>query len=166
MWAGSDMWQRTLHIFSRSAELSFADWRYLVIATRELFFARVRHATQPAGNILRHLQEPSSRLVTDQPGVVDLERMSWAIGAAAVQVPWRSDCLLRVMAADRWARRHGLRPEFYLGVKNAAGTFEAHVWLRCDGVTLTGGTGEEYTTLIKSFNGAACLQLRERGEDA
>jgi hypothetical protein len=75
--------------------------------------------------------------------------LSWAIGAAAARVPWRSDCLLRVMAADRWLRRYGHEPEFFLGAaKVETGQLGAHAWLRCGDVTVTGGSGKEFTELM------------------
>ena len=68
-----------------------------------------------------------------------MPRLSWAIGAAAARVPWRSDCLLQAMAADRWLRRCGMQPEFFLGVtKDAGGQLEAHAWLRCGDAMVTG----------------------------
>jgi hypothetical protein len=117
----------------RVANLSFLDWRYLTIAVKELLIARIRYAARPIGEILRELQgeglppEGGSR---SRASDVDATRLSWAIGAVAARVPWRSDCLLQVMAADRWLRRRQLRPDFFLGVsKNSAGTLKAHAWL-------------------------------------
>jgi hypothetical protein len=70
-------------------------------------------------------------------------RISWVISAAASRLPWRSDCLLRAIAAVRWLRRLKLRPDFYLGAtKDANGVFKAHAWLYCGDVIVTGGSGE------------------------
>lgn len=140
---------RIKHLLCRARELSPIDWCYLAIAVKELLIARVRHAAIPIGRILRELREPPSGMAKGRSGEVDLDRLTWALGAAAVQVPWRSDCMLRVMAADRWLRRHGRNPEFFLGVRRPSGPFEGHVWLYCDGVSVTGGTGEDYTTLMQ-----------------
>ena len=74
--------------------------------------ARIRHASQPVGKILRELQDKRMQSDGDTRGEVDLLRLSWAIGAAAARIPWRSDCLLQAMAADRWLRRCGMQPEF------------------------------------------------------
>jgi hypothetical protein len=129
--------------------LSLLDWRYLAIAVRELLIARIRHATQPTGKILLQLQEagrPPKKVAT---GKVDVGRLSWAIAVAAAHVPWRSDCLLRAMAADRWLRRHQLQPQFYLGVKrNDAGGLAGHARLHFGDVTVTGDTLERFTMLI------------------
>ena len=133
----------------RAGGLSLRDWGYLVIAVKELLLARVRHGTQQIGKILCELDEPGGPSQEGAPGDVDLVRLSWAVNSAAARVPWRSDCLVRVIAADRWLRRCQLRPDFYLGAgKNQAGEFEAHAWLHCNGVMVTGGHGEGFATLI------------------
>jgi hypothetical protein len=133
----------------RALGLSLLDWRYLAIAVRELLIARIRHATQPTGKILLELQKARCRSNKVATGKVDVARLSWAIAVAAARVPWRSDCLLRAMAADRWLRRHQLRSQFYLGVKrNDAGCLAAHARLRFGDVTVTGDTAEAFTMLI------------------
>src|SRR5262245_47751653 len=116
----------------RAADLSFQDWQYLATAVKELFIARFRHAIQSVGKILSELQEEGLQADNNARGKVDVARLSWAIGAAAARVPWRSDCLPQAMAAHRWLRRYGLRPEFFVGVaKRKDGHVEAHAWLRC-----------------------------------
>jgi hypothetical protein len=134
----------------RAAGLSLLDWRYLAIALKELLLARIRHASQPVGKILRELQDKRKQSDGDTRGEVDLMRLSWAIGAAAARVPWRSDCLLQVMAADRWLRRCGMQPEFFLGVaKDAAGQLEAHAWLRCGDAMVTGAVDRNFPNLME-----------------
>jgi len=134
----------------RAARLSLLDWRYLVIAVKELLVARIRHATQPVGKTLRELQDKGMQSDGDTRREVDLLRLSWAIGAAAARIPWRSDCLLQAMAADRWLRRCGMQPEFFLGVtKDAGGQLEAHAWLRCGDAMVTGADDRNFTNLIE-----------------
>ena len=140
---------RVFHKLARAGDLSLTDWRYLATAVQELFLARIRHGAQPIGRILRELQEAGVPYQGGAKGDVDLARLSWAVNAAAARVPWRSDCLVRVMAADRWLRRCQFRPDFYLGAgKNQVGEFEAHAWLHCNGIMVTGGHGEGFATLI------------------
>ena len=139
----------------RAAGLSLLDWRYLAIAVKELLIARIRHASQPAGKILRELQDKRIQSDGDTRGEVDLLRLSWAIGAAAARVPWRSDCLLQAMAADRWLRRCGMQPEFFLGVaKDAGGQLEAHAWLRCGDAMVTGADDRNFTNLMEPISRA------------
>ena len=147
------MRRRGLTTVRRAARLSRDDWHYLALAVMELTLARFRHATTPIAAILATLEQrdKARETVTHELGSeVCISRLSWAIGAAAARVPWRSDCLLQVMAADHWLRRHGLQPEFFLGVaKDRSGRFEAHAWLRCGGISVTGGSGAEFAMLIR-----------------
>ncbi len=65
-------------------------------------------------------------------------------------MPWRSDCLLQAMAADRWLRRFGMQPEFFLGVaKDAGGRLQAHASLRCGDAMVTGADDRNFTNLMK-----------------
>lgn len=143
--------------FGRAAALSFLDWRYFAIAVKELFLARFRLATQPAGTVLRalmHDAQASSGGRGDVPSDIDIPRLRWAINAAAPRMPWRCDCLPRALAADRWLRRHRLQPQFFLGVgKDAAGRLEAHAWLRYQGNTVIGGDGRNFTVFLGPGSG-------------
>jgi Transglutaminase-like superfamily len=142
------MASRIFDTLRRAPGLSLLDWRYLAIAVRELLIARIRHATQPTSKILLELKE-ARRPLKVATATLDVARLSWAIAVAAARVPWRADCLLRAMAADRWLRRHHLQPQFYLGVKrNGAGSLAAHALLRLGDVTVTGDTVEAFTMLI------------------
>ena len=139
----------------RAAGLSLLDWRYLAIAIKELLVARIRHATQPVGKILRELQDTRMQSDGDTRGEVDLLRLSWAIGAAAARIPWRSDCLLQAMAADRWLRRCGMQSEFFVGVaKDAGGKLKAHAWLRCGDAMVTGADDRNFTNLMEPISRA------------
>lgn len=134
----------------RFGDLAPQDWRHLAIAVKELLIARIRYALQPAGKILLDLHEAPQVYLKGGNVRVDLARMAWSIDAAAARVPWRSDCLLRVMAADRWLRRWRLPREFFLGAgHDDNGHFCAHAWLLSDGVEITGGSGAGFVPLIE-----------------
>jgi Transglutaminase-like superfamily len=144
------MARRLLNKLRRAAGLTATDWRYLGIAVFELLRARVRFGREPVTKILKELQQQSAPSQGRAGPQVNLARLSWAIGAAAARVPWRSDCLLQAMAADRWLRRYGLSPQFFLGAQiPGPGRFQAHAWLYCNGLAVTGGTGEDFTTLLE-----------------
>jgi hypothetical protein len=137
----------------RAAKFSRSDWRYLTIATLELLAARILLVAVAAEKILVGLQAPLSGPPRQQKADIDVERLSWAIGVAAQTVPWRSDCLIKTIAADRWLRRHHLRPDFYLGViKDEKGVFAAHAWLCYGDLTVTGGKHDQYSKLIEPQN--------------
>jgi hypothetical protein len=134
----------------RAARLTKSDWRYLRIATLELLAARILLATVAAEKILGGLRAPLSGPPRQEKVDIDVERLSWAISVAAQTVPWRSDCLTKTIAADRWLRRHHLQPDFYLGVtKDKKGVFAAHAWLRYGDITVTGGKHDQYSKLIE-----------------
>ena len=141
------------HKIRRAAQLTISDWRYLAKASVELFAARFRLSTIPPERILRELQDKSS-VVPDQKIIcsaeMDVERISWAIAVAGRYVPWRTDCLIQVMAADRWLRKHDLCADFYLGVaKELQKGLTAHAWLRHGDLTVTGGSYDRFSVLIE-----------------
>src|SRR5262249_7730157 len=136
----------------RAAQLTRLDWAYLATAAIELFVARVRLAARPADELLREIQTPlsPSRRPRVPPHEIDVKRLAWAIAALAPNVPWRSDCLIRAVAADRWLRRLNLQPNFYLGVaKDQQGNLVAHAWLRYGDMAVTGGRSDEFSTLLE-----------------
>src|SRR5262249_17916774 len=137
----------------RAAQLCRSDWRYLTIAILELLAARILLAAVAAEKILGRLRAPLSGSPRQQKADIDVERLSWAITVAAQTVPWRSDCLIKTIAADRWLRRHHLQPDFYLGVtKDEKGVFAAHAWLCYGDITVTGGKYGQYSKLIEPQN--------------
>ena len=138
---------------ARLLQLTLSDWRYLIKASGELLGARFRLSTVPAEKILRDLQTPlaiSQDPKLDCSPLLNIERLSWAIRIASRYVPWRSDCLVQAMAADRWMRQHALITEFYLVVaKEPPNSLTAHAWLRYGDFTLTGGNSAKFSILIK-----------------
>ena len=133
-------------------QLTLSDWRYLMIASVELFAARLRLAAVATHKILQELQAPLSILSQEKKSPlakVDVQRLSWAIALAAQHVPWRSDCLIQAIAADRWLRRHQLRPDFYLGVaKDEHDALASHAWLRYGDLIVTGGRSAQFSILM------------------
>lgn len=121
----------------RPQDLSAGEWACLLRAIAELLRARIIHAVRPARRIIATLRQPC--LDQGQPRA-DLQRVGWALRAAAARVPWRSDCLIQSMAANRWLRRAGFRPAFHLGVKTGSeGQLLAHAWVEAEGNVITGG---------------------------
>jgi len=71
---------------------------------------------------------------------VTTETIGWAVAAAGSLIPGGRRCLPRALAAEWILLGHGYHPSFKIGVaKGAAGNFEAHAWLECDGRTVIGG---------------------------
>lgn len=123
------------------------------MATLALLRARIILARVPIRSLIKALEEGPSAL-NDTPLTTHqtnwLSQMSRAVQSAASHLPWRTDCLVQVIAADWLLRRKGLQPEFYLGAgKDNSGTFMAHAWLRCRGIEVTGGASPQLGILLE-----------------
>lgn len=127
----------------------------LASATVALLAARITLARSSTATLVSKLKRgaPPDAGDADPALATRLARLEWAIDTAARNLPWRTDCIVRVIAADRMLRRRGLVPEFYLGAtRRADGSFAAHAWLRCRGIPVAGGDGAEFTVLIGPEN--------------
>jgi hypothetical protein len=117
----------------------------------ELLRARIVFARVPAQRLIRDLQARSASGAGPGQAAPEarVELLAWSIRAAAPRVPWRSDCLIQVLAAERVLRGWGLAPRFNLGVENdGEHGFSAHVWLEQDGMIVTGGPVDRLTRMI------------------
>jgi hypothetical protein len=76
-------------------------------------------------------------------GVADeelLRRIGTAVGAAAGNVPWRSDCFPQAIAGHMLLRHHGYRSTIHLGVERGSGDgLKGHAWLTSGDAVVTGG---------------------------
>jgi hypothetical protein len=95
----------------------------------------------PSPTIVRSVSRlaagPEPRRARDVP----LDRLVWAIQAAARRVPGAS-CLTQAIAGLLLLRRHGYAARFCVGVaRGAAGDVRAHAWLERDGKVVIGGGG-------------------------
>jgi len=136
----------------RASELTLADWSAILVATGDLAAARIAHATHPIAVIIGRLRKEDcvARLASTPDDEARLKRLAWAISVAAARVPWRSDCLLQAMAADRWLRRHAFKSDFFLGVtRKDDGALDAHAWLACGPIQITGGRVDGYVGLME-----------------
>lgn len=75
-------------------------------------------------------------------------RLAWALPAAANRVPWRSDCLVRSMAAVELLRAHGVHPDIHVEAgRRTSGIFGAHVWVSAAGIPVSGMPSPELAPL-------------------
>ncbi|NIK88950.1 hypothetical protein FHS83_002268 [Rhizomicrobium palustre] len=66
-------------------------------------------------------------------------KISWAVRCASRRLPFKFVCLPQAMAANWMLRRRKLRPVLHLGIKASPNApMQAHAWLDCDGVPVTG----------------------------
>lgn len=94
--------------------------------------------------ITAHLGIPM--VETPQQGVSDTQlryarRVGWAINKAAPRTPTNSNCYPQALTARWLLHRKGIPTTFYYGAAfDRDGTsLEAHVWLRCGPLVVTGG---------------------------
>lgn len=135
---------RTLQPTDRRLVLEAASLMVVVWSGfRVLRFSRVlelvaRHANRPPGDA--------------RPA---LDRIAWAVTAAAGRLPLPTTCLVRALVADAMIRRHGGRSELRIGVLQNGGDaspLEAHAWVECGGEVIVGGLDnlEDYAVLSGS----------------
>ena len=109
-----------------------------LLALWYLAFARIRFGKSSSDEIFRSLPGRKCRTLRRKPKNEELERMRWAIAAVAARVPWRADCLVQVLAADRWLSAFDVAAQAHVGVRDHDGKLAAHSWLTADGVVVTG----------------------------
>lgn len=91
------------------------------------------------------------------------QRIGWAVQAAAGYTPWRSSCLVQVLAAQRMLQRRLLPGAIYIGALLEEGPGEgadpetnagldAHAWLKCGEVFITGESGHERYAVVTAFS--------------
>jgi hypothetical protein len=146
---------RVIHLLRTAVQLSADEWVLLAVAVAELSIARFKLQSFTARSLLEEtaptrtaplaVNEDTSR----QEALVT--RVSWAIQRTAPHLPWRSDCLVQALAAQRWLRRGQVGSQLSLGVrKGSSDVIEAHAWLRCGNIVVTGGASEDYVALMQT----------------
>ena len=123
----------------RFHQLEGEDKRLLLSAIGWLLVARIQLVVTPFDQL-------ASRLSSENDGghqVPDpkwLQRIGFAIRAAANNVPWRSDCFPQAIAARKMLARNGCASTIHLGVEKAgAHAIAGHAWLTCGENIVTGG---------------------------
>ncbi len=81
-----------------------------------------------------------------------LRRVAWAVNKMSNYTPWQSKCLVQAMAAKRMLQSRQIVSTLYLGVtRSKSQQLEAHAWLRCGSMYLTGGQGDKQFTVVATF---------------
>lgn len=63
--------------------------------------------------------------------------------------PWQSKCYVQALTAQRLLLEKGIESTLYMGIKHEDGVLKAHAWLRCGGLYVTGGTGEDFAQVAR-----------------
>jgi len=79
-------------------------------------------------------------------------QIAWAVQAASRYTPWKSSCFPQAIAAKTLLRQRGMPSTLYLGAAfKARSELEAHAWLRCGPVYVTGGPGHRHFGTVGIF---------------
>lgn len=83
--------------------------------------------------------------------------IGWAIRSAACFTPWKSTCLVQVLAAQKMLEKRGIAGVFYIGASHNGAdkgnpAFQAHAWLKCHDEFITGESGYEQFRVVSSFS--------------
>ena len=72
-------------------------------------------------------------------------RIAWAIQRVSPYTPWKSNCYPQALTAKLLLRQRCIPSTLYLGAAFKADKtgMEAHAWLRCGPLYVTGGKGDE-----------------------
>lgn len=97
-------------------------------------------------------QAASGSIFVDATGhKAKLDLVAYVIPRVASRVPWRADCLVQAMAAQRWLTAERITSTISIGVKRSdQGEFVAHAWLKHGETVVTGGEIGDYSPLLES----------------
>ena len=125
--------------FGKLRRLSVADQWLVTKAAFWLGLARMMLALVPFERLVERLAaKPSDSPLAPDPAYLD--RVKFAVSAAANNVPWRSDCFPRAIAARMLLKRQGYSTTIHLGVENVEeGGIAGHASLTCGETVVTGG---------------------------
>lgn len=131
-------------LLRRIGQFGWQEWADIARAVFELGLARFR-LPKMSPMRFRALNANQTIMTVSPLTTARTGRVSRAISRAARVVPWRSDCLVQAEAARRWLASHGLQSEIRIGVrKSPENKLDAHAWLLCEGVIVTGGDISPY----------------------
>jgi hypothetical protein len=122
----------------RFAALDGADKWLLARAVGWLAVARVMMLAMSFSRLAARLSVSEDTTGREADPAV-LSRVSWAVAAAANNVPWRSDCFPQTIAASKILRKYGHGSTIHLGVERVDDDeLAGHAWLTCGEVLVTG----------------------------
>ncbi len=78
-----------------------------------------------------------------------VRQVGYMIPRMARRVPWRADCLVQSLAAQRWLASAGIASVLKIGAERPDGAgFNAHSWLAYGDMVVTGGEVDGYEVLL------------------
>lgn len=141
-----------LRDLQRAAGLGPSGWYDLARAGVELARARRLMGTRTTKQLIAAARNEAPMRSPDSLSEHQrrmIRRVAFAVPRVGVRVPWRADCLVQALAAQRWLRQEGIATTLHIGArKETAADFEAHAWLMHGDTIVTGDNGKEFTTLV------------------
>ena len=127
--------------------LGLRSWADLLTALSNLAWARSKLGSVAPSALLQRQAALVPTPAVDQAELI--KRVAIAISRAASRVPWRSDCLVQALAAERWLAKKGVATVLCIGArKDEQSQFHAHAWLKAGDTIVTGGDIGAYAPLV------------------
>lgn len=129
-------------------------WFFLAIGRILIFWRPFRKLLPLIGQQVS--QEEAEIAGLDRVASNDLlELIRISIRRACRRSPWRTKCFEQALSARMMLRRRGIKSIVYFGVRKSISdqkeTLEAHAWLVCSGVVVTGGENNSTFTIVGRF---------------
>lgn len=71
-------------------------------------------------------------------------KIGWAIRKMSAYTPWKSNCYPQALTAKYLLQRRGIQTTLYFGAAfKTSKEMEAHAWVRCGQLFVTGGPGHQ-----------------------
>ena len=120
-------------------QLDGADKSLLVRAAGWLAFARILLVVMPFRHLSARLSATSDSTQIE-PDQDLLQKITYAVSAAANNVPWRSDCFPQTIATRMLLKRVGYASTIHFGVERGGeDAIAGHAWLTCGETIVIGG---------------------------
>lgn len=135
-------------------KLKFRDKLLLLEALCLTAIARIIILTIPFKYIKKfigkHKEETPFKI--DKTDYIAAYRIGWAVNIVQKHTPWESLCLVQALTAQNMLKRRKLSSTLYLGVKIGNDKKnEAHAWLRCGEMFVTGGINKNEFAEVARF---------------
>lgn len=150
------------------AALSWSDRWLLLQVFILLAVARLALRLLPFRRLARYLGPLQTETPPDASPdhLAQARRIALAVARVSPHTPWESNCFPQALAAKFWLRHHSIPSTLYLGVAlNKAGAnapdrakMEAHAWLRCGSMIVTGEAGHHLYTVVARFGEAGSIE--------
>lgn len=150
------IWLMVMPRFPHAHDASVSRWRRragllpaALRAAKELAIARLMHLVLTPRKIEAMNRHAALAHDPDTDSGEALSLVAFVIPRVAQRLPWRADCLIRAMAAQRWLRSKGVPTAITIGVQlPGSGAFGAHAWLKHGDRIVIGDDVTDFTPIF------------------